>query len=216
LDEDDEDDDAGDGHALEVKIYSSETGVWCHKQSGWSFEILPHYDFKSSVFANGVLYVVVVDIVCVVGTVDVKGETWRIIDFPRCKDLPFDDSDTSPGFIDISQGRMHLANDDDIVGDKLAIWVLEDKDSDEWTLKHTICYKHLVGRKHVSDDFIVVAIHPEHNMVFYVFVRERTLMSYDMDSGRVHAICNLGYTDFEHFLPYVPLFSKSLPDAVKQ
>jgi hypothetical protein len=33
---------------------------------------------------------------------------------------------------------LHLANDDDIFGDKLTIWVLEDKDNEEWTLKHSL------------------------------------------------------------------------------
>jgi hypothetical protein len=84
--------------------------------------------------------------------------------------------------------------------------------SDEWTLKHTVCYKHLVGRKYVHfgfHEFIVAAIHPDRNMVFFVFGRdEKTLMSYDMDSGRVHVIRNLGHidSDSEYFLPYVPLF----------
>ena len=217
LDVDDEDYDAGGGHVLGVKIYTSETGVWCHKKSAWSFEFIPQCEFKS-VFVNGVLYVIAIE--CVIGAVDVKGETWRIIDFPRSEDSPF--HDTGPGFIDLSQGRLHLANDDDMVGDKLAIWVLEDKDTDEWTLKHTVYYKHLVGRKYVHfgfHEFIVVAIHPDRNMVFFVFGRhEKTLMSYDMDSGRVHVIRNLGHidSDSEYFLPYVPLFSKSLPDAAKQ
>ncbi|CAN6338396.1 unnamed protein product [Urochloa humidicola] len=214
VDLDDDDYDAGDGHVLGVKIYSSTTGSWSHKQSGWSMEISLEPDFKS-VFVDGVLYVNARD--SVVGSVDVEGKTWRIIDFPRSKDSPFFDTDV--GFIDLSQGRLHLANDDDMVGDKLAIWVLEDKDSEEWTLKHTVSYKHLVRRKRVHfgfHEFIVVAIHPDRNMVFFVFGPERTLMSYDMDSQKVHIIRKLGRTESEHFLPFVPWFSNSLPDSGNQ
>jgi hypothetical protein len=63
------------------------------------------------------------------------------------------------------------------------------------------------------DDFIVVAIHPDHNMVFFVFGLDKTLMSYDMDSRKLSVICNLGRTCKEHFLPYIPCFSNSLPDG---
>ncbi|CAL4899154.1 unnamed protein product [Urochloa decumbens] len=217
LDEDDDvddDDDDHDGHALGVKIYSSAIGVWIDKQSGWSMRIVLQTNFKS-IFLDGVLYVIATQ--CVIGTVDVKGETWSIIEFPRSEGSPF--YDTHAGFLDLSQGRLHFANVDDMVGDKLAIWVLEDKDSEEWTLKHTVRFKHLVGSKRVQFgffDFIVVAIHPDCNMVFFVFGPERTLMSYDMDSREVSIISNLGYNEIEHFLPYVPLLSKSLPDCVNQ
>lgn len=211
MDIDDDDYDAGDGHVLGVKIYLSATGVWSHRQSGWSMEISFELDLKS-VFLDGMLYVIARE--SVVGSVDVEGKTWRIINFPRSKDSRF--YDTGGGFIDLSQGRLHLANDDDMVGDKLAIWVLEDKDNEQWTLKHTVRYKHLVRRKHVHfgfHEFIVVAIHPDRNMVFFVFGLEKTLISYNMDSGKVSIIRNLGRTCNEHFLPYVPLFSNSLPDG---
>ena len=144
------------------------------------------------------------------------GETWRIINFPPLKDPPW--HGTGSGFIDLSQGRLHLANNDDMASGKLAIR----GDSNEWTLKHRVSYKHLVGMEYVffgSHEFFIVAIHPDCNMVFFVFGRdEKTLMSYDMDSGSVHVIRNLGHidSDSEYFLPYVPLFSKSLPDAAKQ
>ncbi|CAN6338397.1 unnamed protein product [Urochloa humidicola] len=127
--------------------------------------------------------------------------------------------DASAGFIDLSQGQLHLVNADDMVRDELVIWVLEDKDGEEWTLKHTVCFMGLVRRKRVKfgfDEFIVVATHPDRNMVFFVFGPQRTLMSYDMDSGEVSIISNLGYSEIEIFLPYVPLLSKSLPDCGNQ
>ncbi|KAF8646323.1 hypothetical protein HU200_065899 [Digitaria exilis] len=212
---DDDGDDDDDTHVLGVKIYSSATGVWIHKQNKWIMQISLHTDFKS-VFLDGVLYVSAIgDIEFVIGAVDVEGETWRIIKIPRSKCSLF--SETSPAFIDLSQGQLHLANVDDMVGDKLAIYVREDKDSVEWTLKHTVSFEHLVGTKNVIFgflQFIVVAIHPDHNMVFFVFgLHEKTLRSYDMDSGKVYIIRNLGRCGNEHFLPYVPLFSKTLPDG---
>ncbi|CAL4906502.1 unnamed protein product [Urochloa decumbens] len=212
---DDDGDDDGDGHVLGVKIYSSATGAWIDKQSGWSMEILLQMDFKS-VFLDGVMYVIATQ--CVIGAVDVMGETWRIIEFPRSEGSPF--YDTGPGFLDLSQGRLHLANDDDMVGDKLAIWVLEDKDSEEWTLKHTVLFKHLAGGKPFGfgiSDITVVAIHPDRNMVFYIIGRyEKTLMSYEMGSGKVSIIRDLGRPYDDHFLPYVPLFSNLLPDGGNQ
>uniref|UniRef100_A0A0A9D0H5 F-box domain-containing protein n=1 Tax=Arundo donax TaxID=35708 RepID=A0A0A9D0H5_ARUDO len=206
-----DEDDGKDGHVLGVKIYSSETRVWSYKHSGWSFDITLQLDFKS-VFVNGMLYVVATD--CVIGAVDMEGKAWRIIDFPRSEDSPFHDTDA--GFIDLSQGRLHFANTDDIDGDKVAVWVLEDHDSEKWTLKHMVSFKHLVGRKHVVfgfDEFIIVAMHPERNMVFFVFGHDNRLMSCDMDSGQVCIIRVLGQDCNEHFIPYVPLFSESLADG---
>lgn len=171
---------------------------------------------SKSVFLDGVLYVITTH--CVVGAVNVEGRTWRIIGFPRREGSPF--YHTNAGFIGLSQERLHFANDDVLVGEKLAIWVLEDKDSEEWTLKHNVRFKHLVGCKHVGfgfHEFIVVAIHPDRTMLFFVFGPQTTLMSYDMDSQKVSTIRNLGrYSEIEQFLPYVPLLSKSLPDCGNQ
>ncbi|KAF8661078.1 hypothetical protein HU200_057180 [Digitaria exilis] len=207
---DDNDDEYGDGEGdgcvLGVKIYSSGTGAWIHKQSGWTMSILLELDFRS-VFLDGVMYVIASD--CVIGAVDVDGETWRVIEFPRSKDSPF--YDTSLGFIDQSQRRLHFANADDVVGDKLVIYVLEDKDGEEWTLKHTVSFWHLVGRKKVDFGFlkfIVAAIHPDRNMVFFVFGHKKTLLSYDMDSGEVCIIRSLGHCESEHFFHMFPFFQR--------
>uniref|UniRef100_A0A0A8ZWZ1 Uncharacterized protein n=1 Tax=Arundo donax TaxID=35708 RepID=A0A0A8ZWZ1_ARUDO len=62
-------------------------------------------------------------------------------------------------------------------------------------------------------EFIVVSVHPERNMVFYVFGHDNRLMSYDMDSGEARMIRVLGRDCSEHFIPYVPLFSESLEDG---
>ncbi|CAL5093468.1 unnamed protein product [Urochloa decumbens] len=201
-----------------VKIYSSATGVWSRKQTDWSIGIMP-WEGSSGAFVNCVMYFLAVH--SIIGAVDVEGKTWRRIDFPYSEGSSF-----SPSFSGLSQGQLHAAfGDGQKLNGKLEIWVLEDKDSEDWTLKHTISFKHLVGKKRVNLglDFSVVAFHPDRNMVFFVFGhRKKTLMSYDMDSRRVYTIHNLGREKFlpyvpcsgyEKFLPYVPLFSKSLPDG---
>ncbi|TVU50136.1 hypothetical protein EJB05_01493, partial [Eragrostis curvula] len=206
-----EDSDDGDGHVLGVKIYSSESGLWSYKQSGWEVEPKLNTDFRSA-FVDGKLYVVALQ--CVIGRVDVEGRMWSEIEFPRSEESPFLDRDV--GFIDLSQGHLHFATSDDIDGDKLAIWVLEDWDNEQWSLKHTVRFNYLVGRPNVGfgfHQFIIVAIHPQRNMVFFVFGHDRTLMSYDMDSREVCIICDLGYNCMEHFIPYVPLFSASLANG---
>ncbi|TVU20781.1 hypothetical protein EJB05_30377, partial [Eragrostis curvula] len=206
---DGEDEEDGHGRVLGVEIYSSETGLWSFKQSNWSVDIKLNPGFNS-VFVQGMLYVVATS---VIGAVDMEGRTWRIIDFPKSEKSPI--LGTDPGFIHLSQGKLHLANRDDTTRDKLVIWVLEDSNSEKWTLKHTVSFIRLVRKYHVRfgfDEFIVVAIHPDRNMVFFVFGRGKKLMSYDMDSREVHMISHLGQNCYG-YLPYVPLFSESLADG---
>ncbi|GJM95606.1 hypothetical protein PR202_ga12368 [Eleusine coracana subsp. coracana] len=158
------------------------------------------------------LYVVATS--SVIGAVDVDGRTWKIIGFPHGEDSHF--IGTDPGFIHLSQGKLHLTNSDNTTHDKLVIWVLKDRNSEKWTLKHTVSFKHLVRKSHVLfgvDEFTVVAIHPDRNMVFFVFGRGKRLMSYDMNSWEVHMISHLGQNCFGQFVPYVPLFSESLADG---
>ncbi|CAN6361029.1 unnamed protein product [Urochloa humidicola] len=99
-DEDVNEYDAGDGRVLAVKIYSSATGAWSHKQSGWSMEISLDLDLKS-VFIDGVLYVITRQ--SMIGSVDVEGKTWRIINFQHSKDSP-SFYGTGVGFIDLPRG----------------------------------------------------------------------------------------------------------------
>ena len=56
--------------------------------------------------------------------VDVEGTTWRDIPMPDDEDAPIIDVDD--GFIDLSRGRLYLANSDQHDLYKLSIWVLED------------------------------------------------------------------------------------------
>ena len=127
------------------------------------------------------------------------------------------------GFIQLSQGRLHYANfevdhEDEVV--RLVVYVLEDYDRQQWTLKHTAEASYVVGSRglyepgwvsyiNLGEKFEWVAIHPDCNMIFYTVEWDKTLMSYDMDRRQVQEICTLGEDTRETYLPYVPLFSES-------
>ena len=118
------------------------------------------------------------------------------------------------GFIQQSQGCLHYAgfdtddNDDDVV--QLLVYVLQDYDSKEWILKHSVETSHVFGGRHVDDfgkDFDWIAIHPECNLIFFTVGRHITFMCYDMDNGQVKVICNLEEGKPPYF-PYVPLYEE--------
>jgi hypothetical protein len=123
-----------------------------------------------------------------IAVVDTQGEACRSIPVPDNKDY---------GFIPQSQGRLHYANfeaDDEDQVVRLVVYVLEDYDSQQWTLKHTAEALYVLGQEssnHVRD-FEWVAIHPDCNMIFYTVGWDKTLMSYDMDRRQVQVICSLG------------------------
>ena len=93
---------------------------------------------------------------------------------------------------------------------ELFIWVLQDYDTEEWVLKHSVPFLQLFGtsRNVSNDDYNVVAIHPDHNMIFFVQHWDRKLKSYDMDSKEVCTLCTLG-VGCQNILPYVPYFTES-------
>ncbi|WVZ62209.1 hypothetical protein U9M48_011979 [Paspalum notatum var. saurae] len=109
-----------------------------------------------------------------------------------------------------SQGRLCcMGNDMEDNSAKINIWVLEDYDKEEWVMKHTVSYSHLFGisRWQLGFDYNVVAIHPDRNLVFIV-VRRRRLISYNMESNEVQALCTFGH-GYREMTPYVPYFSES-------
>ena len=68
-----------------------------------------------------------------IATVDTEAETWMNFGVPG--------GGLVDGFIQCSQGRMHYANfyrDEDNVGVRLAVYVLENCESKEWILKHVV------------------------------------------------------------------------------
>uniref|UniRef100_A0A8I6W8P4 F-box associated domain-containing protein n=1 Tax=Hordeum vulgare subsp. vulgare TaxID=112509 RepID=A0A8I6W8P4_HORVV len=92
----------------------------------------------------------------------------------------------------------------------LSVWVLKDYDSGKWTLKHTASILKLLGRpyRELGEQYMPVAVHPECNFIFLVgWMRlQETLMSYDMDSQKLHVICTLEDYWMITLRPYIPCF----------
>uniref|UniRef100_A0A0E0KZ37 F-box domain-containing protein n=1 Tax=Oryza punctata TaxID=4537 RepID=A0A0E0KZ37_ORYPU len=199
-----------DGNIVAVEIYSSETGVWSHKDNGWGCIIRMLDDWRSVIF-KGMLHLITMD--DVVAVVDVEGNTWRTIPVPQTFVDPYYGVDD--GFIDMSQGCLYFVNTDHDDLYKLSVWVLEDYCSDKWTLKHTVSHLHLFGtnKQHFGYDYKVVSIHPDRNIIFLVSLNDGILMSYEMDYREVHYICDLEHIATLNYLPYVPLYSESLADG---
>ncbi|KAF8776728.1 hypothetical protein HU200_003463 [Digitaria exilis] len=94
---------------------------------------------------------------------------------------------------------------------RLVVYVLEDDDSQQWTLKHEAEAFFVLRQwsSNIAREFEWVTIHPDCNMIFYTVGWDKTLMSYDMDHRRVQVFGELGQDTRERYLPYVPLFSES-------
>ncbi|XBH85979.1 hypothetical protein VPH35_073756 [Triticum aestivum] len=184
-------------YLIGVQVYSSESGRWhirlANRQS-------------ATVFLNGHLNFHTYDgesRQCL-AAVDTEGETWT--DFRAPGDL-------DGGHIQRSQGRLHYANfhqDEDGRVVRLVVHVLEDYDSKEWILKHSVETSYLSGGTHVlglNVDFHLIAVHPECNLIFFSVGWDTTFMCYNMDSRRVKVICHLE-DGKPPYLPYVPLYTE--------
>ncbi|CAL5078802.1 unnamed protein product [Urochloa decumbens] len=121
-----------------------------------------------------------------------------------------------PVFVGQSKGLLHCisvsgpADGNSCNTAELSIWVLEDYyDSEVWNLKHTVNFLELFGRTcQFGSDYNVATIHPDQNVVFFVQHWDYKLISYDMDTKEVNALCNVA-CDYGHIIPYFPYFSKS-------
>ncbi|CAL5090923.1 unnamed protein product [Urochloa decumbens] len=215
-----------------VHAYSSKTGVWRSSRCHWgSFSIARDL---ASAFFNGKLYLALNGrnehwIVAW----DTEGGTRKIIPLPFLKGqkwcLPVSD------YVGQSQGRLHyiyheqglLEADEpiedvngfeadyatDFVGTEgwsyeLCIWVLEDYDTEQWELKHTVSFLELFGKVNCRMGYKVIAIHPDHNLLFLVQHWNQKLISYDMDSREVRDLCTLAH-GYGSITPYVPFFLES-------
>ncbi|KAG2657843.1 hypothetical protein PVAP13_1KG156200 [Panicum virgatum] len=190
-----------DGYVKGVQIYSSKTRAWSQKDSGWSFG-LTICSGSRSFFFNGMLHLVTYE--NVVAAVDVEGKTWRIIPMPYDDGYyPFTDIDEA--FIDLAQGKLYLATN---ISDKLTIWVLEDYDIEDWTLKHRVRYRWNFELDVINSEngCGLVSIYPEGNAIFCVVGAEKTLMSYKMDRKQsiLPVVHVLGHDCLGPYLPYVP------------
>ncbi|CAN6324807.1 unnamed protein product [Urochloa humidicola] len=140
-----------------------------------------------------------------IALVDMEGKAWTTIPVL---------SDYESGFIYQAQGRLCFVNVDYADASNLSIWILEDYGTHEWTLKHSIQKLLLFRQRNLRFDldYKVIAVHPECNLIYFVYGRDTTLMSYEMDRKEVRVILNLGHDSSEPFLSYVPLFSEALAD----
>ncbi|CAM0151082.1 unnamed protein product [Urochloa decumbens] len=91
---------------------------------------------------------------------------------------------------------------------EVCIWVLEDYDTQQWKLKHTVSFLELFGKVNCRMGYKVIAIHPDHNLLFLVQHWNQKLISYDMDSREVRDLCTLAH-GYGSITPYVPFFLES-------
>uniref|UniRef100_A0ACD5XZ32 Uncharacterized protein n=1 Tax=Avena sativa TaxID=4498 RepID=A0ACD5XZ32_AVESA len=194
-----------------VEIYSSRTGLWTSRQTaGWSQQgtALEYHQDSVSVFLDGSLHLAT-DRSSII-TVDMDGESLR--EFRR----PY----SGPGYIGQSQGRLHAIqivqrnDDDDDDCCLLMVWVLQDYATGHWNLKHAANILELLGRqicKQVEEVYTLIAIHPERDLIFFIDEVEERLMSYDIDSQKLHVVYNKGEYYLLPYHPYTPCFAEWLP-----
>uniref|UniRef100_A0A0E0LLN5 F-box domain-containing protein n=1 Tax=Oryza punctata TaxID=4537 RepID=A0A0E0LLN5_ORYPU len=195
-----------DGYLTGVEIYSSKTGLWTLHVTGWSDDVVVrHWAIPRSVFLNGFLHSVTSTNKIVV--VDMEGKKWRTIPMPK--------PDGDLGIIHQTQGRLCAFNVDPNDIFKLSIWILEDYNTDNWILEHTVSSLRLFGGKkyRFGFDYLMIAVHPECNLIFFVYGWDNTLMSYEIDRKEVRVIRNLGHDSSDPYLSYVPLFYESFADG---
>ncbi|XP_037473766.1 F-box protein At5g07610-like [Triticum dicoccoides] len=197
-----------------VEAYASDTGRWTSMRSEWSPKTLLLGEDSECVFLNGTLHLVDADhsdadfdwegnLIRWMVTVDMEGKTWRKIRLP---------DSIYNGFIGQSQGRLYATHVETEGRCRLSVWVLEDYASGQWTLKCTASILEMLGRPHhePGEHYTLIAIHPECSLIFLVGAasREKTLMSYDMDTSKLSIICTLGDRQPRRFQPYVPCFAE--------
>nr|XP_020182459.2 uncharacterized protein LOC109768138 [Aegilops tauschii subsp. strangulata] len=97
-------------------------------------------------------------------------------------------------------GMMHLLTREfKILAVDTEVWILEDYNGNEWIFKYNIStsqlFGELFGEKDVTlqqdyadlllqRDYALIAIHPECNLIFFVWRCEDVLLSYDMDRDK--------------------------------
>lgn len=187
-------------------IYSSQTGGWTSIQGQWDDQcddprVLIKRSFGDSecIFLNGTMHFYTHFSIV---TVDMEGSAWREIKMPPAMTKGY-----GKLFIGRSQGHLYAWRTNIR---QLSIWVLDDHDSGQWTLKCTVNCLELFGRDRRNDDvFTMFAIHPECDLVF--LTDSKKTLSYDMTNQRVHVISASG--DFPGGLPYIPCFAEWKADA---
>jgi F-box interacting protein len=198
-----------------LEIYSSQTGEWSQRETGWDDETQKIASASGSVFLNGMLNLVTDDPAVV--AVDMEGKTWRTIPIRSLRNVVAEIfAFGSDDFISQTQGRLcYVSYTRKRYPSNLSVWILEDYCRGEWVFKYSItpCSSQLSTKKDfIFQDYNVIALHPECSLVFLFLKSENALVSYDKDRGEVCVIRNLEYDFCGPYLPYVPLFSESPAD----
>ena len=207
-----------------VDIYSSKTAAWIYKESKWGpntcVTIERSEEMRSSeiVHLNSCLHIMGYSgVYPQILVVDMEGETWRKIPYPH---------GSSPS-IHQAQGHLCVCTVHGRNMSKLSIWILEDYGTNKWTLKHTVSTMDVLLETKIEFGYLdvdryYITVHPEWNLLLFVGVGdENGIVTYNMDSRKVHVIpaIVIRYHRFRvmkedmsrpYYLPYVPLFSKSL------
>ncbi|KAL6647571.1 hypothetical protein ACP70R_015008 [Stipagrostis hirtigluma subsp. patula] len=214
-----------------VCVYSSETGVWRGRRRGLvarygygearQFQRMMRHEDQvepklGRADVNGMLHIPVYHFYgnqpeakeIQIDAVDMEGKTCRSIRWPDKNEF------VTPAFIGQSQGLMHCINKHEkqegcrVHINGLSIWVLEDYDQEQWVLKRRVSCSQLFGEiDYGIDDLVVVAIHPDRNLIFFVHHYDQKLISYDMDSEEVCTLRTLGH-DCQLIVPYVSYFGE--------
>lgn len=108
-----------------------------------------------------------------------------------------------------SQGRLYATHIDYQKDNQLSLWEFKADGNKQWTLKHTAKITRLLGRYRdgYNEFYLVVAAHPEHNLIFLTGGIGNELMSYDPDNRQFHAIFTLEKYFHAPMVPYVPCFA---------
>lgn len=185
-----------------VQIYSPETGEWTYRQSRWGDKSAVYTD-TMSVLLDGVMHFTSTG--SSVLTVDMEGKTWGEILTPVS---------AFSSFLGRSKGYLYLGRIDHSKDPQLSIWMLKDYGSKQWILMHTVRTLELFEPRHLTFHWYnkMIAMHPDHNLIFFTVGMQRNLVSYNMDSRIVHVICALGDYCVDTYLPYVPCFLEWLSD----
>lgn len=137
--------------------------------------------------------------------IDGEGMPFKTIQWPRDRGRLV--------FIGQCQGHLHCMSvhtGNLVQMTQLSIWVLEDYDAEKWVLRDNVSFFQLFGRMscRFRVDFDVVAIHPYRGLVFFVEQWSWRLISYDMETKEVRALCSLGHDYRQKMTPYVPCLAE--------
>ncbi|XP_077219590.1 F-box protein At5g07610-like [Tasmannia lanceolata] len=177
-----------DDNYISLDIFFSDSGKWVKSKMFCDIYNVFPMDSKHDVFLDGTLYMVAKNSkrYCMVG-MDLKEETCRRIEFPMGED--------NYGLLGTCRGCLHYAKCDN---SRLRIWMLKDRYSSEWVLKHETSMKSLVEKlskpfcyhSYHHPSFYPIGFHPDIEIFLLASCRE--LYSYNFVSRRLEEICSAG------------------------